>query len=126
MGGRSSRKVVRVAAKKAAKKPVAAKKAPPKKTAKKAAGKPAAPKIEGKKVGVVTHWYGHISVAIIKLSAPLKVGDKVKIARGEHVADESIASMQLEHEQIQAAKKGQEIGVKVKEHAHEGAEVYVV
>jgi putative protease len=83
-------------------------------------------KIDGKKVGVVTHWFGNIHVAIFKLSAPLSVGDKIKIVRGETEVDDLVSSMQMNHEAITSAKKGMEVGVKLKEEVHEGADVYVM
>lgn len=100
-----------------------------KKTAKKVVVKIAAlapKKIEGKKVAVVTHWYGNINVAIFKLSAPLNVGDNIKIVRGETEVDDTVTSMQMNHASITSAKKGMEVGVKLKKEVHEGALVYVV
>lgn len=100
-----------------------------KKTSKKVVAKVVAlkpKKIEGKKVGVVTHWFGKINVAIFKLSAPLTVGDKIKIVRGESEVDDSVNSMQMNHEIITSAKKGMEVGVKLKEEVHEGSDLYVI
>lgn len=89
--------------------------------------KPVAPvvvPIPGKKIGEVTHWYGNINVAIIKLNAPLSVGDRVMIVRGEERHEEIITSMQIDHAPVEKALKGAEVGVLVKEVAHEGADVY--
>ncbi len=80
-----------------------------------------------KPVGKVTHFFGKISVAVVELSGPLKVGDKIKFKR--HDAEEFeqvVQSMQIEHEQIKAAKKGQAIGLKTAQPVHEGAEVFKV
>lgn len=77
-----------------------------------------------KEVGTVTHWYDKIGVAVIKLSAPLAVGDMVKIVRGDEEFDEKIASMQLDHEDVAKGKKGQDIAVKLSQRAKEGAVVY--
>ena len=80
-----------------------------------------------KKVGIVSHYFDKISVAIIELSAPLKVGDKLKFVRkGEELFQQEVVSMQIEHQQIQVAKKGDGIGVKVDQKVHEGVEVYKV
>ncbi len=80
--------------------------------------------IPGKKIGEVTHWYGNINVAIIKLRAPLSVGDRVMIVRGEERHEEAITSIQIDHVPVKKALKGAEVGVLVTEVAHEGAEVY--
>jgi putative protease len=77
-------------------------------------------------VGKVTHFFGKISVAVIELSAPLKVGDKIKFKKGEEEFEQQVDSMQIEHEPIQEAKKGQAIGLKTVQPVHEGTEVFKV
>ncbi len=80
-----------------------------------------------KKVGKVTHYYDKIGVAVVDLSAVLKVGDKIKFVRGgEDAFDQEVESMQVEHEKIKSAKKGDTIGLKVKEEVKEGAEVFKI
>ncbi len=77
-----------------------------------------------KKVGTVSHYYGKIGVAIIDLSATLKVGDRIKFENGTE-AEQVVESMQVEHEQVEEAKKGDMIGLKVPQKVHEGATVYL-
>ena len=82
---------------------------------------------EGKLVGEVTHFFGHIGVAVIKLSDPVKVGDEIRIVGGEETDfNQTIDSMEVEHQKINSAKKGDEIGMKVKEKVREGYKVYKV
>lgn len=79
------------------------------------------------KIGTVSHYFGKVGVAAIELTdGGLKVGDKIHI-KG-HTSDfyEDIASIQIEHAQVQEAKKGDSIGIKVKEHAREHDEVFLV
>lgn len=77
------------------------------------------------KVGKVTHYYDKIGVAIIELSSDLGVGDKVKFVRGgEDLFEQDIDSMQVEHEKIEKAKKGDIIGLKVEKELKEDAEVF--
>ncbi len=78
------------------------------------------------KIGKVEHFYGKISVAVIELTAPLKVGDKIKFKRGKEEFTQAVDSMQIEHKQIKAAKKGQAIGLRATQPVHEGAEVFKV
>ena len=87
-------------------------------------GKKAAEKELGKKVGKVAHYYTGISVAVVKLSGILKVGDKIRIKGATSDFTQTVDSMQVEKDKIQEAKKGQSIGLKVKEHAREHDEVY--
>ena len=79
-----------------------------------------------KKIGKVTHYYGNIGVAIIELSNKLSVGDRVKFSHGEHEFEQVIESIQIEHKEIDSAKKGDVIGTKVGEKVGEGAEVYLM
>ena len=78
-----------------------------------------------KEVGKVTHWYGKIGVAVIKLSGTLKVGDSVKIEHGEAEFDDTISSMQIDHKTVESGKKGEEVAVKLTQKAREGSSIYI-
>ncbi len=65
------------------------------------------------KIGEITHFYDHISVAVVKLSNILKKGDTIHIEGHGKSFKQKVDSMQMEHEQIKEAKKGLEIGLKV-------------
>ncbi len=77
-------------------------------------------------VGKVTHYYGKIGVAIVALSAGLKVGDKIKIEGNRTEFEQTVDSMEAEHQPVNAAKKGDVVGLKVREKTNEGATVSVV
>lgn len=79
-----------------------------------------------KQIGQITHFFGHISVGVIKLSAALKVGDKIKILSGNGEFEQTVDSMQVEHAAVQKAKKGDEVGLKVNQPVHEGNKVFLV
>lgn len=70
--------------------------------------------IADKKLGTVTHYYDKIGVAVIKLTGgDLKIGDKVKfMGAGGVEFTQEIKSMQIEHADIEIAKKGDEFGIK--------------
>ncbi|MDH4358738.1 MAG: hypothetical protein OEV37_02205 [Candidatus Berkelbacteria bacterium] len=74
------------------------------------------------KIGVITHYFDKIGVGIIKLEAPLKKGETIKIGEVEQVVD----SMQVDHKDIDEGQPGQEVGVKVSAKVREGEEVYKV
>jgi len=79
------------------------------------------------RVGFVTHYYGHLSVAAIRLeSGSLRVGDTIRILG--HTSDfrQRVDSMQIDRQPVTEAGKRQEIGIKVREHARENDEVYKV
>lgn len=78
------------------------------------------------KIGQVTHYYNKISVGIIKLSDTLSVGDQVHIKGHTTDFTQKVDSIQIEHKDVEKAKKGDVVGVKVKEHVREGDEVFKV
>ena len=87
--------------------------------------KPAEKVISAKKpVGKVTHFYDQIGVAVVALNSALKVDDKIRIGREERFLEQEVKSMQIEHQKIQTAKKGQEIGLKVRKRVRENDLVY--
>ena len=79
-----------------------------------------------KKVGKVTHYYGNIGVAILKLAAPLKVDDQIKFEGHGADFEQKVSSMQIKHESVEKAKKGAEAGLKVSQPVKEGTEVFLV
>jgi len=78
------------------------------------------------KVGVVEKFYSKISVALVTLSGDLAVGDKIRIKGATTDFEQVVKSMQIEHESISSAKKGQKIGLKVESRARLNDEVFVV
>ncbi len=68
---------------------------------------------EAKPIGKVTHFFDKIGVAIVKLEAALKVGDKVKFEGHGASFEQPVDSMQIDREPIKEAKKGDEVGMKV-------------
>jgi translation elongation factor EF-1alpha len=81
--------------------------------------------MEEKKIGVITHYFGHISVGIIELSAPLKVGDTIHIKGAHDDFTQSVDSMQIEHDAVESAGKGDMVGIKVIQKVHPKDEVYL-
>lgn len=78
------------------------------------------------RIGVVSHYYTHLGVAAVVLEGDLVVGDTIHF-KG-HTSDfiQKLESMQIEHRNVSQAKKGDKIGIKVKEHAREHDIVYKV
>ncbi len=79
-----------------------------------------------KLIGKVTHYFDKAMVMVVKLEDKIAVGDKIKIKKGEEEFKETIESMQVEHENIQKAKAGDEIAIKISQPTKEGAEVYKI
>ncbi len=81
---------------------------------------------EEKLIGKITHYFGNISVGIIELADKLKVGDKIHIKGSSTDFEQAIDSMQVEHQDVQEAKSGDAIGVKVAQKVKESDAVYKV
>ena len=82
--------------------------------------------VEGKLIGKVIHYFDKIQVAVINLIAPLKVGDTIRIVGGDVDFEQTVDSMEVEHEKIDKAKKGDEVGMKVSQKIRDGYRVYKV
>lgn len=77
-----------------------------------------------KEIGRVTNYFSRIGVAVIELTAPLQVGDKVRIKGGARHFDQEVESMQVEHKPIEKAEAGQEIALKLNQKARANDMVY--
>ncbi len=80
-----------------------------------------------KKIGKISHYYDHIGVAVVDLSSTIKAGETIKLVKkdgGDLV--QTVESMEVEHEKIDTAKKGQSVGLKVNEEVRKGSVVYKV
>lgn len=78
------------------------------------------------KVGKVTHYFDKIGVAVVELSDRLSAGDSIKISGKDKEFVMHVSSMQIEHESIQEAKKGDTVGMKVDQAVEEGDQIYKV
>lgn len=82
---------------------------------------------EGKLIGKVTHYYDNIGVAVLELTDSLQAGDMIRIQGGANTDfEQPVDSMQVEHENVEKAKKGDVVGLKVSEKVREGYRVYKI
>ncbi|NQT28992.1 MAG: hypothetical protein HQ596_00325 [Candidatus Saganbacteria bacterium] len=81
---------------------------------------------EEKLIARIEHFFAKISVAAFKLKSPLKVGDTLHIKGHSTDFTQAVDSMQIEHETVSSAKKGDDIGIKVKDKAREHDLVFLV
>jgi hypothetical protein len=88
---------------------------------------PAQPAAPGTRIGVVTHYYSHVSVATVRLeSGTLRVGDVIHI-RG-HTTDfsQKVESLEVDHAPTTEVGPNDDFGLKVVQHAREHDVVYKV
>ena len=84
-----------------------------------------APLAGEERVGTVTHYYGHLSVAAVRMeSGSLRMGDMIHVVGRTSDFRQRIESMQVEHEPVSEVRAGQEFGLKVTDHAREHDSVY--
>lgn len=79
-----------------------------------------------KEIGKITHYFTDIGVCVVELTDSLKVGDKICIKGSTTNLKMDVKSMQVEHKAVDEAKKGQSIGLKVKDRVREHDKVMKV
>ena len=75
-------------------------------------------------IGHVTHFFSKISVAVVELTLPLAIGDRILIKGPSTDFEQTVESMQIDRKAIQRAEGGQSIGLKVVQPAKEKDVVY--
>ena len=78
------------------------------------------------RVGRISHYWSHLGVAGIELSAKLKVGDKIHIKGHTTDLEQPVQSIQIEHAQVNEADAGASVGIRVLDHVREHDDVFVV
>lgn len=79
---------------------------------------------KNKPIGKVTHFYAQIKVAIVKFNTNVKVGSELYFKGATTDFKEAPKSMQYDHKPVAVAKKGKQIGIKLKKRVREGDLVY--
>ena len=66
-----------------------------------------------KQIGKVSTFFSHVSVAAIKLSGKLKVGDKIHIKGNTTDFEAKVGSIQIDNKPVKEAKSGDHVGIRV-------------
>ena len=130
------KRAVRRKAAKPRKKAVARRK-PARKRARAAARKPRAARrarvapaetLPGERIGVVTHYFSHLAVAVLRLDpgTTLRVGDRIHIKGHTTDFGQRVDSLQVEHQPVMEVGPADDFGLKVIDHAREHDIVYRV
>jgi selenocysteine-specific translation elongation factor len=77
-------------------------------------------------IGVVSDFFARPVVAGIDLQAPMKKGDKIHIVGHTTDLEMTVDSMQIDNVNVDEAKPGQAVGVKVIDRVRRGDKVYKV
>jgi putative protease len=78
------------------------------------------------KLGTIDDYFAKVGVMALKLKNSVKTGDTIHIKGHTTEINQTVSSMQIEHQVVQAAKKGDSIGIKVSERVRKGDTVYKV
>jgi len=77
-------------------------------------------------IGKVTHFYGHICVAVLQLNEDLKLGDKIHILGHSTDFTQRVNSIEVEHHPVVWVKPGEQVAIKVIEPVRDHDIVYRV
>jgi putative protease len=78
-------------------------------------------------IGRITHYFSKINVGVVELTkGELKIGDTIHIKGRTTDVFQKVESMEVEHNAVDSAKKGESVGMKVKIHVRENDIVYKV
>ena len=78
-----------------------------------------------KEIGKITHVFDKIDVGILELNSSLKVGDTIHILGNTTDFEQLVDSIQVEHKNIDNAKKGDIVGIKLNSKAKVGDKIYL-
>jgi translation elongation factor EF-1alpha len=81
--------------------------------------------MEWSKVATITHYFGRIGVAAMILEDDLSLGDWIAFGKGDELLfEQEVTSMQIEHQDVEFATRGDAVGMKVDQQVREGIDVY--
>ena len=75
-------------------------------------------------IGAITHFFSKINVAVVELTLPLSVGERILIKGPMTDFEQTVESMQIDRAGIQRAQGGQSIGLQVTQPVREKDVVY--
>jgi putative protease len=79
------------------------------------------------KIGMVEHFFTHISVAAIKITnGELKIGDTIHIVGAHTDFKQKIESMEIDRKSVEIVTIGDDVGIKLKERVREKDIVYKI
>jgi len=79
------------------------------------------------RIGMVTHYWSNLHVAGVTITdGELRTGDTIHITGHTSDFEQIVDSMQVDHAAVEVAKPGDQVGLRVIDHAREHDIVYVV
>ncbi len=76
--------------------------------------------------GTVSHYFAQPQVGAIKLETELRIGDLLRFRGRTTEFEQKVSSMQIDHEPVEEAGPGSEVGIQVLERVRKGDQVYKI
>ena len=80
--------------------------------------------MSGIQIGQVAHYFDHINVASVILTETLRVGDTIHILGHSTDLKQQVTSLQIEHQSVDEARPGDDVGIKVIQKVHPHDKVF--
>lgn len=80
----------------------------------------------GKRVGSVTHYFDHLSVAVLALTSDIRVGDTLHFLGHSTDFKQEVTSLQIEHKPVEQAKPGADVAIKVTQRVHPNDAIFKI
>jgi len=75
-------------------------------------------------IGFVTHYWSHLGVAGVHLTAPLDVGDHIHIVGHTSNFEQQVNSIEIDHHKLPHAEADADVAIALVDHAREHDTVY--
>ncbi len=76
--------------------------------------------------GTVSHYFAQPQVGAVKLETELRIGDLLRFRGRTTEFEQKLSSMQIDHEPVEEASPGSEVGIQVLERVRKGDQVYKI
>ena len=77
-------------------------------------------------IGEVTHYFGHLKVAVLEIDTEIKLGDEIHIKGATTDFVQNVASIQVDHKEVENAGPGADVAVLVDGRVRQGDAVFMV
>jgi putative protease len=75
-------------------------------------------------IGTVTHYFSRLSVAAVTLTDTLRIGDRIHITGHTTNVEQTVESMEVDHQAVEAAGPGDDVALAVKDHVRDHDKLY--
>jgi translation elongation factor EF-1alpha len=75
-------------------------------------------------IGTVTHYFSHLSVAAVTLTDTLRVGDRIHILGHTTDLEQTVDSMQVEHQPVDTVGPGDDVALAVRDHVRDHDRIF--